>query len=88
MAASKPQAETRTVAKFTGFHGTRRVISVADQNKLVGVESGVGKEDLIWEPGNSKIDVTNVHPDVLEHLRHDSEFRVSTVEVTPEAPTS
>lgn len=85
MATPKPATETRTIAKFTGFHGTRRVIAKADQDRIVGVASGVGKEDLIWEPGNSKLDVTDVHPDVLEYLKTDGEFKLSTVEVTTEA---
>lgn len=89
--ASTPKAPaTRTIAQYTGFHGTRRIISKADQNNLVGVASGVGKEDLIWEPGNTKLDVTDVHPDVLEYLRTDGEFKLREVEVseesTPETP--
>lgn len=84
--ASKP--ETRQIAKFVGFHGTRRIITKADQDKLVGVSNGAGKEDLVWEPGNTKLDVTDVHPDVLDYMKSDDEFQVRAVEVTPEAPTS
>jgi hypothetical protein len=83
--ATTPKSETRQIAQFVGFHGTRRIITKADQDRLVGVPSGVGKEDLVWEPGNSKLDVTDVHPDVLEYLQHDEEFKVKSVEVTPDA---
>lgn len=87
MATSTPAAkpETRTVAQFVGFHGTRRILTVDDQNKLAGVEKGVGSADLIWEPGNSKLDVTDVHPEVLAYLKSDEEFKVTSVEVTPDA---
>lgn len=80
-----PKTETRQIAKFVGFHGTRRILTKADQNGIVGVDSGIGKEDLIWEPGNSKLDVTDVHPDVLDYLNGDEEFQVRSVEVTPDA---
>lgn len=89
MAESKtPSPVIRTVAKFTGFHGTRRVLTKADQDKIAGVDKGVGKEDLVWEPGNSKLDVTDVHPDVLDYIKSDAEFSVRAVEVTPDEPAS
>lgn len=88
MANTQPKPETRTIAQFTGFHGTTRILTKADQNRIVGVESGIGKEDLVWQPGNSKLDVTDAHEEVLAYLKSDSEFKLTSVEVTPEAPTS
>lgn len=85
MAAPKTETQTRTIAQFVGFHGTTRIITKDDQNRLAGVTSGVGKEDLVWPAGNSKLDVTDVPADTLEYLKGDEEFKLSTVEVTPEA---
>lgn len=85
--ASKETAapQTRIVAQYKGFHGTVRTLTKADQNALAGVNSGVGKEDLVWPINNGKLDVTDVHPSVLEYLRSDPKFSVSEVEVTPES---
>ena len=83
--ATPAKPETRTVAHFVGFHGTTRILTVADQNQIAGVEKGVGKEDLVWPAGNAKLDVTDVHPAVLDYLKSDDEFKVGSVEVTPEA---
>lgn len=85
MAETKPKTETRIVAKFVGNHATIRVLTKADQNSIVGVDTGVGKEDLVWPINNGKLDVTDVHPDVLDYLRSDDEFKVTSVEVTPDA---
>ena len=75
-------AETRLVAQFVGFHGTVRELTVADQNAIAGVDSGVGKKDLVWPINNGKLDVTDEHPDVIEYLKSDPEFKVKSVEVT------
>lgn len=71
----------RTVAQFVGFAGTQRVLTKDDQNQIAGVDRGVGREDLVWEPGNTKIDVTDVHEDVVAYLKGSDEFKVREVEV-------
>lgn len=77
---AKPATTTHMVAQFTGSPGTRRIITKKDQDRLIGVD-GVAEKDLIWEPGgNTKVDVTNVHEDVLEYLKQDSRFKLKEVE--------
>lgn len=80
MAAQKTRKVKKTIAQFTGHWGTRRVITAKDQGSILGVDEKVGT-DLIWEKGNSKVDVTDVHPDVVEHLKKDKSFKVSETEV-------
>lgn len=76
---------TRTVAQFTGFHGAQRILTRADQNAIAGVTSGVGTADLVWGVNNGKLDVTDVHPDVLEYLKSDPEFKITEVAVSEES---
>lgn len=71
----------RTVAQFTGHAGTRRIIDKKAQDSLTGVK-GSSKEDLVWEAGNRKVDVTDVQPDVLEYLEKSDEFKITKVEVS------
>jgi hypothetical protein len=78
MTASK-KTVTHTVVKFVGSAGTRRVITKADQDRLIGVK-GVATKDLVWEQGNTKLDVTGAHEEVLEYFKTDSEFKVTHVE--------
>lgn len=86
MAASKKS--TRKIAQYKGFYGSRRLLTVADQNAIVGVKSGVGKEDLVWERNNGKLDVTDVHPEVLAHIEGATdEWTVREVEVDAEEST-
>lgn len=87
MVAASGTKKTHTIAKFVGHSGTRRVISKADQDKLIGV-NGAAKTDLVWEKGNRKVDVTDVHEDVLEYLKGDSEFRLSHAEVPVDSAAS
>ncbi len=82
MAESKAAKTTsHTVVQFTGHVGTRRVISKKDQDRIVGVD-GVAQHELVWEPGNAKLVVTdyNLHEDVVDYLKHDGEFRFTTVD--------
>lgn len=80
MSAAKAKTETRIIAQFTGHAGVRRVLTRANQNKIVGTD-GAGTRDLVWEPGNAKVDVTDVAEDVLTYLRNDPKFSVKEVEV-------
>jgi hypothetical protein len=69
-----------TIAKFVGHSGTRRVITAADQDGIIGVK-GAAKNDLVWEPGNTKLDVTEAHAEVIDYLKSDPAFQVRTVTV-------
>jgi hypothetical protein len=82
--APAPAATVHQVAQFVGHVGTKRVITKKDQDKLIGVP-GVAKEDLVWEAGNRKVNVTDVHEDVLSYLKDSDEFKVRSVEA-PAAP--
>ncbi len=73
----------RTVAQFIGHVGTERIITKEDQDRIVGTK-GVAKKDLVWAPGNSKLDVTDVDEDVLAYLKTDDEFKLREVEVSSE----
>lgn len=84
-AASAPAANTRQIAQFVGHVGTRRIITKKDQDALVGV-NGIATDDLVWEPGNKKVDVTDVHEDVLAYLKGDAEFKIRAVEAPAEKP--
>lgn len=81
--AAAPATTTRQIAQFVGSVGTKRIITKAHQDDLIGAK-GVAKEDLVWEPGNKKVDVTDAHEDVLTYLKSDSEFKVRAVEVPAE----
>jgi hypothetical protein len=70
---------TKTVAQFVGHVGTRRIITKEDQDAIIGVK-GVATEDLVWEPGNTKIDVSNVDEEVLAYLKGDENFKLRTVQ--------
>lgn len=63
-----------------------REITVKDQNKLVG--AAVSKKTLVWSRANNfKVDVTDVHEDVLKYLtEEDGEFTITEVEVPDEEP--
>lgn len=80
---SKTTKQKRTVAQYTGHAGTRRIISSKDQGTILGVKEKVG-EDLIWEPGNTKLDVTEVNHLVVDYLKKSGEFKVSEIEVDVE----
>lgn len=83
MAEKNTPAKTniRTVAQYKGGMFTERIITKKDQDKLVGTE-GIGKVDLVWPAGaNSKLDITDVHEDVLDYIKKDPEFSVKEVEV-------
>lgn len=76
------QQQTRLVAEFTGkANFDVRHISAKDQNALVGTP--VTKKALEWNAGNNwKLDVTDVHPDVVSYLRDEDElFNVHEVAV-------
>ena len=79
--AAKGDTNTRkaTVVQFVGHPGTERIITKADQDRLIGVK-GVAKEDLVWAPGNTKIEV-DVDEEVLAYLKSDEEFKVRELEV-------
>lgn len=78
MAAAK--STTRIIAEFKGHSGTRRVLTVADQNRIVG--AAVATKELAWEPGlKSKLDVTEAPADVIEYLKGDPKFALAEVEV-------
>lgn len=79
MATSKT-TKTHTIAKFTGHSGTRRILTKANQDDIIGVK-GVATQDLIWEPGNKKVDVTDVNEEVIAALKADGNFTFRTVEV-------
>lgn len=78
--AAKPTTEVRTIAQFTGHAGVKRVLTRANQDKIIG-SSGVATKDLVWEPGNSKVDVTGVAEDVIAYLKDDAKFSVKEIEV-------
>ena len=80
-----PTTETRTLAQWVGHAGTTRVISKDDQNFIVGAK--VAKRDLRWEAGSrAKVDVTDVHEDVLTYLdKEEDDIKLSTVEVPLES---
>lgn len=78
-ATAAKATKLHTVAKFVGHVGTERIITKKDQDNLIGVP-GVATADLVWPKGNSQIDVTDVHEDVLEYLKGDDEFKLKTVE--------
>lgn len=84
----------RKIAQYNGFYGIQRVLTKADQNAIAGVKSGIGKEDLVWATNNGKLDVTDVHPEVLSYIESATdEWTVRDVEVdaeesTPTAPAS
>lgn len=85
-ASEAPAGTKRTIAQYTGHHGTRRVISKADQDAIVGVK-GIGKEDLVWPAahGPRNVDVTDVDEAVLEYLKTDGDFKFREVEVPAES---
>lgn len=90
MAESKTPAKTETtatkggvrvVAEHVGGIFTERILTKKDQDKLVGTD-GVGIKDLVWPAGsNSKLDITDVHEDVLDYIKKSDEWRVREVEV-------
>lgn len=84
MAAGKAKTETRTIAQYTGHAGVRRVLTRSNQDTIVGA-SGAGTRDLVWEPGNAKLDVSDVAADVIEYLKGDPKFSVKEVEVAVDA---
>lgn len=74
-------AKTRKVAQFVGHAGTKRIITKKDQDSLTGVK-GSAEKDLVWEPGNhTKVDITDVQPDVIEYIENDPDFKVKAVEL-------
>lgn len=79
-ANTTPKTTTHTVAKFVGHAGTERIIAKADQDRLIGVD-GVATKDLVWAPGNSSVDVTDVDEAILDYLKSDEEFKLRTVTV-------
>lgn len=79
MTAAKAKTETRTIAQFTGHAGVERVLTRANQNEIVG--AAVATRDLVWKPGNKKVDVTEAHEDVITYLKEDPRFDVKDVEV-------
>lgn len=82
------ETKKHIVAKFVGGIHTRRVISKKDQDQLIGV-AGVAQQDLVWEPGaGTKVDVTEVHEDVLEYLKKSPSFKISEVEAPVQPPAS
>ncbi|QPX62565.1 hypothetical protein SEA_WOLLYPOG_12 [Arthrobacter phage Wollypog] len=78
--ADAPAGSTRVVAQFVGHAGTERIITKKDQDRLIGTD-GVAKRDLVWAPGNSKLDVTDVDEDVIAYLKSDEEFKLREIEV-------
>lgn len=68
------------VVRFVGHSGTKRIITKSDQDRLIGVP-GAAKADLVWEPGNTKIDATEAHEEVIAYLKGDPAFQVKTVVV-------
>lgn len=80
MADKKTTTEKHIVAQYTGHSGTRRIITASDQGTILGVKGKVG-EDLVWEPGNSRIDVTDVNHLVVDHLKKSDEFKVQEIEI-------
>lgn len=77
--SAKAKTETRTVAQFVGHAGVERVLTRSDQNKIVG--AAVATRDLVWKPGNTKVDVTDAAEDVIEYLKGDPKFAVKEIEV-------
>lgn len=78
---------TRKIATYKSIDGgvDVREISRKDQDGLIGTK-GVAKDDLVWSTANNfKVDVTDVHEDVLEYLdKTDPSFKISEVEVVDE----
>ena len=83
-AANTPATKVHTVAQFVGHAGTERILTKKDQDGLIGVP-GVAKTDLVWPVGNTKLDVTDVHEEVLNYLKSDEEFKLREVEVPAES---
>lgn len=78
--SAKSKTEIRTIAQFTGHAGVERTLTRANQDSIVGTK-GAGTRDLVWKPGNSKLDVTDVAEDVIAYLKGDPKFSVKEVEV-------
>ena len=80
MSATKGKTEVRVIAKYVGHAGVQRVLTRKNQDALIGSE-GVATEDLVWAPGNRKLDVTGAQDAVLDYLRSDEKFSVEEIEV-------
>jgi hypothetical protein len=78
--ANTPAPTKATVAQFIGHAGTERILTKKDQDRLIGVD-GAATKDLVWAPGNTKLNVSDAHEDVIAYLKSDDEFAVKTVEV-------
>lgn len=78
----EPLPSKHIVAQYIGHSGTVRIIDKKSQDSLIGVP-GVATRDLIWQRPNGKLDVTDVHEEVLAYLKRDPKFKVTTVDGPP-----
>lgn len=71
--------ESKRTAKFTGFHGTTRVISATDLERA-GIDEAALKDfkTLEWSPANNHtVDVSGLDESIIELLKRDNELSFS-----------
>jgi hypothetical protein len=62
----------------TQVPGIRRVLTIQDQQKMVGVP--IKCSELVWDRSNNwRLDITDVHPLVIVEIRKLDDFDVSEI---------